>query len=171
LVLERTLDGIYFSRVWELVRQIRSMRNLVGEEIDLRNLLAAFSLKTRTSSSRLIEETIIPPFYTIAKRTLHSLLERRLEDAPNIVSRRYSNLASEVASLIKSNSQLPLEWLFFKRLYSDATVAARTNSLQAGYIVAYLLLCECEAKNLVSIVTGKQLKLSDEQISKGIYGV
>jgi vacuolar-type H+-ATPase subunit C/Vma6 len=66
---------------------------------------------------------------------------------------------------------LPLEWVFLKQLYADASADLMTQPLQAGYIIAYLLLCECEAKNLVSIITGKQLNLSEENISKGLFGV
>jgi vacuolar-type H+-ATPase subunit C/Vma6 len=65
----------------------------------------------------------------------------------------------------------PLEWLFYNQLYDDASATLTTHPLQAGYIVAYLLLCECEAKNLVSIVTGKQLNLSEAGISKGLFAV
>jgi len=46
-----------------------------------------------------------------------------------------------------------------------------THPLQVGYIIAYLLLCECEAKNLISIVTGRQLNLGEEVISKNLFGV
>jgi vacuolar-type H+-ATPase subunit C/Vma6 len=171
LILESTLDKTYFTRLWELARRTRSIRNLVGEEIDLRNLLVALFLKTRELPSRLIEETMIPPFYTVLETRLRAILQGRLEDAPNIVTPRYSHLVTEAANLLKSSSSLPLEWLFYKQLYGDATMISRTDSLQAGYIIAYLLLCECEAKNLISIVTGKQLKLNEEKISKGLFGV
>lgn len=171
LILESTLDKTYFTRIWELAGNVRSIRNLVGEEIDLRNLLVALSLKTRELSPRLIEETMIPPFYTVLETRLRAILQGRLEDAPSIVTLRYSNLVTKATNLLKSSSSLHLEWLFYNQLYGDAAVAARTDSLQAGYIIAYLLLCECETKNLISIVTGKQLKLNEEKISKGLFGV
>jgi vacuolar-type H+-ATPase subunit C/Vma6 len=169
LVLESTLDKTYFTRLWELARRTRSIRNLVGEEIDLRNLLVALSMKTRELPSRLIEEIMVPPFYTVLETRLRAILQGRLEDAQKIVTPRYSHLVTEAANLLKSSSSLPLEWLFYKQLYGDATIISRADSLQAGYIIAYLLLCECEAKNLISIVTGKQLKLNEEKISKGLF--
>ncbi len=171
LILEATLDKIYFSRVWELVVKVVGMKDLVGEEMDLRNLLIAFSLKAREAPSRLIEEAVIPLSHNLPKTTLRSVVQSRLEDAPSILTTAYSRLASEAVSLLKSGSSLPLERLFFRQLYDDASAALRTHPLQAGYIVAYLLLCECEAKNLVSIVTGKQLNLSEEEISKGLFGI
>jgi vacuolar-type H+-ATPase subunit C/Vma6 len=171
MILEGALDKVYFSRVWELAGKVQGIRDLVGEEIDLRNLLIALSLKAREIPSRLIEDAIIPLAYALPKTTLRSVLQSRLEDAANILTGDYSKLASEAANLLKSDSSLPLEWLFFRQLYGDASRAIMTHPLQAGYIVAYLLLCECEAKNLVSIVTGKQLNLSEQEISRGLFGV
>jgi vacuolar-type H+-ATPase subunit C/Vma6 len=174
MVLEAALDSAYFSNVWELAGKVpdrKGVRDLVGEEIDLRNLLIAFSLKAREIPQRVIEETLIPLFYAIPKDTIHSLLQARLEDVPSVLTRRYSRLASEVANLLKSQSTLPFEWPFFRQLYSDASEAMRAYPFQAGYVLAYLLLCECETKNLVTIVMGKQLDLGEEEISKGLYEV
>jgi len=174
MILEAALDSVYFSNVWELAGKVpdgEGVRDLIGEEIDLRNLLIAFSLKAREIPQRVIEETIIPLFYAFPKATLHSLLQARLEDMPSILTRRYSRLASEAANLLKNESTLPFEWPFFRQLYSHASEAMSAYPLQAGYVLAYLLLCECETKNLVTIVTGKQLDLSDEEISKGLYEV
>lgn len=172
-VLEAALDRIYFEKVWEMVGKVpygRGLRGLVGEEIDLRNLITAFSLKGRDVPSSLIEENLIPLSYNLPKARLRSLLNARLADAPSILT-RYSKLASKAILYAKGGTSLPLERPFFKQLYSDASVALRTYSLDAGYVVAYLLLCECEAKNLVSIVIGKQLGLSEEEIIEGLFGI
>jgi vacuolar-type H+-ATPase subunit C/Vma6 len=170
ITLEAALDKIYFVRLWELVGKFRGIRDLVGEEIDLRNLLIVLSLKAREAPSKLIEEAIIPVSYRVPKITLHSVLQSRLEDAASVLAMRYSKLASQATSMLRGDPSLPLEWLFFRQLYEDAFAFSRTRSLQAGYIMAYLLLCECEAKNLVSIVTGKQLGLGEEEISKRLFG-
>lgn len=171
VILEAVLDKIYFSRVWDLVGKTHGTRNLIGEEMDLRNLLIVFALKARESSTKVIENAIIPLSYALPKTALRLLLQSRLEDAPNILTTGYSKLASEAANLLRSGSSLSLERLFFEQLYRDALAALTTHPLQAAYIIAYLLLCECEAKNLVSIVTGKQLNLSEEDISKGLFDV
>jgi len=173
LILERNLDGVYFGRVWELASKIRGVRELVGEEIDLRNILFAFLLRTRIFSQKELEEmyAIPHPYHSIMQSTLHSLVQTRLEDIPNVVTPRYSDLASEAVKLVKGDSPTPLEWLFLKRLYRDAGVTARMDPLQAGFVIAYLLMCECEAKNLVSIVTGKQLGLAEEEIASGVFTV
>lgn len=171
MVLEAVLDKIYFSKVWELGGKMQGARNLIGEEIDLRNLLTVFSLKTRDVAAKLVEESTIPISYALPKTTLRALLQSQLQEAPNLLSTGYSKLASEAANLLKKGSSLLLERVFFKQLYGDASTVLTTHPLQAGYIIAYLLLCESEAKNLVSIVTGKQLNLSEEEISAGLFGI
>jgi len=171
LILEAGLDRIYYGRVWQLNVRVKGMMELIGEEIDLKNLMTVLSFKSREIPYHLIEEAIIPMSYALPKTTLQSLLKGSLEDAPNLLSGRYSRLASEAANMLRSESPLPLEWPFFKQLYGDASSILSTRSLEPGYVVAYLLLCECEAKNLVSIVTGKQLNLSEEEILKGLFGV
>lgn len=171
VILEATLDATYFTRIWEKVGKVKGILDLVGEEIDLRNLLIAFYMKTRELPARTIEQAIIPISHSLPKVTLHSLLQSRLEDWPNILSAVYSTLALDVVNSVKSRSSLPMEQIFSNRLYEDANTVLRTRPLQSGYIIAYLLLCECEARNLISIVTGKQLKLSQEMILKGLLGI
>ena len=171
IILESALDKIYFRKIWSLVGMIHGTRNLIGEEMDLRNLLTVFSLKLRGLSARMIEDATIPISYTLPKPMMQSLIQGRLEEAPTLLRGGYSELASEAASVLKAGSSLLLERVFSKRLYADASVTSRTHPLQAEYVIAYLLLCEAEAKNLVSIVTGKQLSLSQEEIAKGLFGV
>jgi len=171
LVLEATLDKIYFSKVWELARKRKGVRDLIGREMDLRNLLLAMALKKYEASPRLIEDAMIPLSYNLPGPILHSMIQSRLEDAPNILPSAYSKLVVDAGSQLKGEVPVPLEWFFSRQLYGDAYASLRSHPLQAGYIIAYLLLCECEAKNLVSIVTGKQLNLSEDEISKRLFGI
>lgn len=171
LVLEAALDRIYFGKVWELARKIVGIRDLVGTEIDLRNLLITFSLKNSGASSRLIEDALIPLSFRLPSPMIRALIQSRLEDAPNLLTSDYARLAGEALSLLRSDSAARLDWLFSRELYADASTVMVARSLQAGYILAYLLLCEREARNLVSIVMGKQLNLSEEEISKGLFGI
>jgi vacuolar-type H+-ATPase subunit C/Vma6 len=171
MILEAVLDKIYFSKVWGLAGKMQGARDLIGEEIDLRNLLTVFSLKTREAPAKLIEESTIPVSYALPKATLRALLQSQLQEAPNLLTTGYSKLASEAANLLKKGSSLLLERVFLKQLYGDASRVLTTDPLQVGYIIAYLLLCECEAKNLISIVTGKQLNLGEEVILNDLFRV
>jgi len=169
ITLEAALDKSYFVRLWEFVGKFGGMRDLVGEEVDLRNLLIVLSLKARETPSRIIEDALIPVSYRLPKITLRSVLQSRIEDAPSVLAMPYSKVVSDAANLRRGDSLMPMESVLLRQLYEDATEFSRTRSLQAGYIMAYLLLCECEAKNLVAIVTGKQLGLPEEEISKRLF--
>lgn len=172
-VLEAALDGIYFSKIWKMAERVsgKGLRALVGEEMDLTNLLITFSLKARELSQSVLEGSLIHSSYSLPEAKLRLLVQSRLEDAPGILTGRYSKLASEAVSLLKSGSSSSLESLFFKKLYEDASLALRISPLEAGYVIAYLLLCECEAKNLISIAISKQLNLSEEEIEQGLLGI
>jgi vacuolar-type H+-ATPase subunit C/Vma6 len=167
--LEAELDKIYFLRIWALVRRFREMRELVGEEVDLRNLLTVLALKAREAPPRLIEDALVPIMYRLPKSTLHSVAESRFEDAASILPMPYSKIASEASKSLKGESAFSVEWFLFNQLYGDARRFSQSHSLQAGYIIAYLLLCECEAKDLISLVTGKQLSLTPEEIAARLF--
>jgi len=173
MVLETALDNIYFGKVWEIASKIsdgKGVKDLVGKEIDLRNLLIAFSLKVRGLSPNLIQEILVSSTYRLSESKLHSLTQARLEDAPSMLATQpYSRLASEVVNIVRGGSHIPFEIPFLKQLYQDASKALKTCFLDAGYIVAYLLLSECEAKNLVAIAIGKQLGLPEEGILKSLF--
>jgi len=96
-------------------------------------------------------------------------MQVRLEDAQGILTPHYSKLVSEAINLIKSRSSKPFERPFLQQLYQAASNALKTQFFDAGYILAYLLLCECEARNLTAITIGKQLGLQEEEISQSLF--
>jgi vacuolar-type H+-ATPase subunit C/Vma6 len=175
MILEAALDDIHFLRLWELVEKApdpEGLRGLIGEEIDLTNMLIGISLKARGLSANLIDQALIPVSYKLPLRRLRAFTKGRLEDASSILSTPpYNKLASDAVTLLSGGASEPLEKVFLKRLYEDASEALKILFLDAGYVIAYLLLCECEARNLITIATGKQLDVSDEQISQNLFGV
>jgi vacuolar-type H+-ATPase subunit C/Vma6 len=175
MILEAALDEIYFAKLWEAVGKVsdgEGLKDLIGEEIDLTNLLITFALKVRNLSANLIEQALVSSSHKVPLRRLRSLAKTRLEDAPSILTTPpYSKLASEAVTLVSGGGHLPLEKIFLKQLYEDASKALKTQFLEAGYIIAYLLLCECEARNLITIATGKQLGVDEEKISQSLFAV
>jgi vacuolar-type H+-ATPase subunit C/Vma6 len=171
LILEAALDSAYFGRLWEVAKKRKGVKDLIGEEMDLRNLLYVLSLKHAGAASRLIEDAMIPLSYRLTNPTLRSIIQGRLETASSMLPPIYSKLTSEATSMLSHGSSMSVEGLFSQQLYYDALRALRTRSLQAGYIIAYLLLCEAEAKNMISIVTGKQLNLTEGEITRQLFAV
>jgi len=175
MVLEAALDNIYFGRLWQLVQEVSDgagLKDLIGGEIDLHNLLITFSLKARDLSANLIDEVLLSSSHRLPLRRLRALTKGRLEDAPNtLTTPPFSKLASAALTAVSGGSSMPLERIILKQLYEEASTALRTRFLEAGYVIAYLLLCECEARNLLTIATGKQLAVSEEQISQNLLGI
>ncbi len=171
IILESFLEGIYFGRVWERIKGLdnrQGPKRLVGEESDLRNLQLMLSMKMRNIAPTLIEEMSIPTFYRLRKERLTELARGRLEDAPGILAGTpYNKIMEEV---IKTpNSAINLETVLSRRIYQNASFALRNLFLEFGYIVAYLLLCEREAKNLVTITTAIDLKFSEEDLQRRLF--
>ncbi len=171
IILESHLDSIYFDKVWEKVEKIEnkdSIKKLVGEEIDLSNLQLILTLKMKNIASRQIEEMAVPISYRLRKTNIRRLAQGRLEDAPEaLVGTPYVNTIIEI--LRKSDPSIELETILSKKLYHNASFALRNSSLEFGYIVAYLMMCERESRNLVTITTGLDLGVTEEILLQRLF--
>lgn len=169
IVLESFLDRIYFTRLWEKLGGMvekDSLKTLVGEEVDLRNLQLILTLKLRNLAPKLIEEMIIPVYYRLSKSDLRSLTQGGLEDFPEILTgTTYDRIAEEILRKSKAPA-VNLETVISKRLYKDASFALKNLFLKSGYVIAYLLFCEKEARNLVTIATAIDLKIPEEELQR-----
>jgi len=168
IVLESYLDSMYFTRLWEKMDGLpddEGVKWLVGEEADLRNIQLVFTLKIREVASRLIEEMTIPNFYRLSRSALKSLSQGGLTDAlEGLAGTTYGPVAQE---LLKSKEPtIDIETVLSKRLYRDASFALNNMFLELGYVIAYMLLCEREARNLVTITTALDLGISEDDLQK-----
>ncbi|MFQ5710502.1 MAG: V-type ATPase subunit [Candidatus Geothermarchaeales archaeon] len=172
LILEACLDDIYFERLWETVDKLpdgKEVKHLVGAEMDLKNLIIALGLKMRGVEPSLIEELLISNWYKLRVSTLRSVARARMEDAIDVLSHTtYAKLAREAQSLYEKALFSDVERLFLRQSYNNALAALRHHPLKIVYVLAYLLLCEQEAKNLTTIAVGKELKLGEEKIQGNI---
>ncbi|WP_455283250.1 V-type ATPase subunit [[Eubacterium] cellulosolvens] len=171
IILESYLDSIYFDKVWEKVEKLEnkeSIKKLVGEEIDLSNLQLILTLKMKEIASRQIEEMAIPISYRLRKTNIRRLAQGRLEDSPEaLVGTPYVNTAIEI--LRKTDPTIELETILSKKLYRNALFALRNSSLEFGYVVAYLMMCEREARNLVTITTALDLGVTEENLLQRLF--
>ena len=169
IVLESFLDRVYFTKLWEKMREMvenEGIKTLVGEEVDLWNLQLILTLKLRDLAPRLIEEMVTPIYYRLNKFNLRSLAQGGLEDVQEILAgTTYDDVAEETLKKSKEPA-ISLETVISKRLYQDASFALKTLFLESGYVIAYLLLCEREARNLVTIATALDLKIPEEELQR-----
>ncbi|MGQ9543148.1 MAG: V-type ATPase subunit [Candidatus Bathyarchaeia archaeon] len=165
IILESLLDKIYFEKVLERMEGLvdeDNLRWLICQEIDLRNLLLIFTLKLREATPRLIEDTIIPIHYKLRRGTVRRLAQGRIEDAKEILAGIYSRVANEISMRVKEESRL--ETIIAREIYGCATFALTNFFLELSYVVAYMLLCEREAKNLITVTTALDLGMSEEDL-------
>lgn len=169
IVLESLLHRIYFTKLWEKMEGLierEGLKTLVGEEVDLWNLQLVFTLQLRALAPRLIEEMMIPIYYRLSKFNLRKLAQAGLEDAPEILAgTTYHDVADGIIRRSKEPA-ISLENVISKRLYQDASSALKNLFLELGYVVAYLLMCEREARNLVTIATALDLKVPEEELQR-----
>lgn len=168
IVLESHLDSIYFVRLWEKIDGLpdsEGVKWLVGEETDLRNIQLVFTLKIREVATRLIEELIIPTFYKLGRTALKSISQGGLTDVlEGLAGTTYGTVAQE---LLKSKEPtIDIETALSKRLYQDASFALNNMFLELGYVIAYMLLCEKEARNLVTVTTALDLGIPEDGLQK-----
>jgi vacuolar-type H+-ATPase subunit C/Vma6 len=168
IVLESHLDRVYFNRLWEGMERlpdVDGVRRLVGEEIDLRNILLVFTLKTIGTPPRLAEEIAVPIFYRLSRNVLKSLLQKEFTDALEALSGTvYSTVAHE---LLKSKEPTGnIEMIVSKHLYNEASSALSDMFLELGYVIAYMLLCEREARSLATITTALDLGVPEASLQE-----
>jgi vacuolar-type H+-ATPase subunit C/Vma6 len=107
----------------------------------------------------------IPTFYKLSRSTLKSLSQGGAADAlEGLSGTTYGPVAQE---LLKSKEPtIDIETVLSKRLYGDASSALNNMFLELGYVIAYMLLCEREARNLVTITTALDLGISEDDLQK-----
>jgi V/A-type H+-transporting ATPase subunit C len=171
IILESHLDSIYFDKVWEKTEKLedkKSIKKLVGEEIDLSNLKLILTLKMKEVASRQIEEMSMPISYRLRNMNIKRLAQGRLEDSPEaLVGTPYVNMTIEI--LRKTDPTIELETILSKKIYQNALFALRNSALEFGYVVAYLMMCEREARNLVTITAALDLGVPEEKLLQRLF--
>jgi V/A-type H+-transporting ATPase subunit C len=171
IILESHLDSIYFDKVWEKTEKLedkKSIKKLVGEEIDLSNLKLILTLKMKEVASRQIEEMSMPISYRLRNMNIKRLAQGRFEDSPEaLVGTPYANMTIEI--LRKTDPTIELETILSRKIYQNALFALRNSALEFGYVVAYLMMCEREARNLVTITAALDLGVPEEKLLQRLF--
>jgi len=70
---------------------------------------------------------------------------------------------------VEKNMISDVEHSIFKSLFNEHSKIMRAKPLGLVFVLAYLSLCGFEAKNLTTIVTGRQLGLSEEKLKNILF--
>ena len=166
--IEAYLDKVYYKNVYKYLGGVPDegvVKNILGVEIDLRNLYFIISYKLMDAPQNLIEESIIKPYYRLGEDYINSFL-RASKDAilDNFLASPYAWASEAISPSIETASIADLEYgvntIFLNYLKGMAT----RNALGMGYILWYLNAIYYEYRNLVSIAFAKELAIPDEEI-------
>jgi len=170
IVLETQLDKVYYSDFWLKTAKSsdrKRIRALIGTEIDLRNLQLMISAKYMKLDPQLIERMIIDLRYKLRKNATTRLANVDLQEIPNVpLWTPYSQLLHTAVELVDEGRLVDMETLFSRYLYSYAEKMSAKCPTNLAYVFSYLTLCLREAKNLTTLVIGKQTKIRTENLRK-----
>lgn len=168
LVIEAQLDKSTFGNLWKKLGKATDkdkLRDLFGTEIDLKNLLNVLSLKYTGADQEIIEKTSINISYRLPKTLAQSLNGVPYQSIPEHVTwPSYVEILKKAVDLAGKGMLSEAENTFSQYIYSYAEKTALRNPNNLVYVFAYLEMCFREAKNMMTLTIGKQLKLDDEKI-------
>jgi vacuolar-type H+-ATPase subunit C/Vma6 len=172
-IVEARADVIYYELLWERLGRIQDkeeIKDLIGTEIDLKNLLNILFLKYTKAKVELLRQTVINVSHGLPKSLLQEVDEISYQRIPELVTRpKYVELIRKSVELMNKGMMSEAESTFSRYLYSYAETIALRYPNNLAYVFAYLYLCHREARNLTTLTTGKQLKLGDERIQSLLF--
>jgi vacuolar-type H+-ATPase subunit C/Vma6 len=173
LIFEGLLESIYFKELWEDVNELpekEDIKDLIGKEMDLKNLVLALGLKAKNLPAELIEISLITLYYKLNKTIISSIIQERPESTfPILMGTYYAKYFQDLKDLVEKNMISDIEHSIFNSLFNEYSKIMRAKPLSLVFVPAYLSLCEFEARNMTTIVTGKQLGLSEERLRSILF--
>ena len=138
-----------------------SLKELVGTEIDMLNLLWIYRSKRFFGYPKEeVEGILIPINYKLSKKVLDTL-----------VNLNYNELISEIDNteyrgIIKSEENIYYD--FDEYLYKKCIKTFRYNSFDISIVIAYLYLLQYEIKNIINIIESIRYKSDKDELRKRI---
>jgi vacuolar-type H+-ATPase subunit C/Vma6 len=167
LVIESEADKIHYELLWKTLQKAidkDEVRDLIGTEIDLKNLLNVFTLRYMKVEQELLNRITINIHYRLSKNFIQQAASVSYQAIPQLLnSPIYVELARKAVELMNKGMMSETESIFSQYLYSYAETTALRNPNNLVYVFAYLELCFREARNLTTLAIGKQLRLEDEK--------
>jgi vacuolar-type H+-ATPase subunit C/Vma6 len=81
----------------------------------------------------------------------------------------YAKYFQGLRDLVEKDIISEIEYSIFNSLFNEYSKLMREKPLSLVFVPAYLSLCEFEARNMTTIVTGKQLGLSEEKLKDILF--
>jgi vacuolar-type H+-ATPase subunit C/Vma6 len=167
-VIEAEADKIYYELLWKALKKAINkdeIRDLIGTEIDLKNLLNVFTVKYARVEQELLKQTTINIYHRLSKSLIQQTASLSYQAIPELLTwPKYVELTRKAVELMDKGMMSETENIFSQYLHSYAETTALRNPNNLVYVFAYLELCFREARNLTALAIGRQLRLEDEKI-------
>ncbi len=178
--LEAAMTHGYYCLTHRIARRIYDERDLFRQyvllEVDLMNILTILKLKRTGSPASAIEPYLVdayaemnPSEYTIRHRA-RKVFFKQLANANDIdetirllESSRFNNAVKPgIAAYRNTGSLLELEREFQIMLLRKATKLTHQKPLSADVVISYMLAKVIEARNIMVLIKGKELGVSEQ---------
>jgi len=168
IILEAQLDKTYYTDYWNKAQKnpdCNKIRDLIGTEIDVRNLHLILSAKHMKLDSRLVQRMTIPLGHKLQRSVVSRLGSANLQGIPLIALwPSYSALTHQAVELINEDRLVEMETLLRRYFNSYIERIALRNPNSLSYVFSYLSLCLKEARNLTTLAIGKEMKITQESL-------
>ena len=167
LILEAAVDSAYYENLWKKIEGLPhsdDVEQLIGTELDLKNLLLVFASKEMNMNRELFNELVMKRHYRLQKSIIDRMSEAQYRTIPELLmGQYYADLAKEAADLFQKERFTEIENSFSRYVYSNAEriMVRKPNSLV--YVFGYLSLCFKEARNLTTLSIAKQMGMDEEK--------
>ncbi|MEM3832163.1 MAG: V-type ATPase subunit [Thermoprotei archaeon] len=171
-ILEGSLDKIYFERSWKAAEKLpdsRELKAVLGVEIDLRNISLIIDLRARDISPETVLSISFRPV-KLKSEDINQMSKARLDAIPDILMRtHYQNLAQRLRETIESKKLEQIDHIITDELYNQIKIMMIRYPSSFSYVIGYLIMTEIETRNLIALITGKELGLQEEKIRETIH--
>jgi len=168
LILEAQLDKTYYTNLWNRTYKNsdrHKIRDIIGTEIDIRNLQVILSAKFVKLDPQLVRRMTIDLGHRLHRSVVTKLASGDLQGVTSTVLwPSYSQLMHSAVELVNEGRLIEVETLLSRYTYTYAESIAIKNPNSLAYVFAYLSLCLREARNLTTLAIGKQMNIKQESL-------
>lgn len=158
--IENKIDKMYFESLFDSIKHNKNLKQIVGSEIDLLNVLWIYRLKKYYNfKSQEVRQILINKTYMLKKATMENLIKSSDFDEIKQI------MKNTIYKKIFTNEE-DFEDNIDKYLYSLNKKIFNQDVTSIAYIFAYVNLIDYENNDIVNTIEGVRYNMEKEQILK-----
>ena len=161
MISDENVDIELWKKLYETSKNNRKLKELVGTEIDVMNLLWIFrSKKFFDYSSEEIKEILIPIYYRLSPKEINRLLDVNYNEFFSEINN------TQYGDIIQSETNIYYD--FGEYQYKKCIHIFRESSFDISIVIAYFYLLEFEIRNIINIIESIRYKSDKRELQKRI---